>query len=88
MTTSSKDMRAKAVSKLTHIGDDIRDIDHEIYSLSQEIEMLVVKKDDAKWSGDTSTVNRVTYQLMLKRTMRATLAKRRNVIMREMNHDR
>jgi hypothetical protein len=81
-------MRAKAVSMLTHIGDDIRDIDHEIYSLSQEIEMLVVKNDDAKWAGDVTTVDRVTYQLMLKRTMRAVLTKRRNVIMRGMNHER
>ena len=84
VTISSRNMRAKAESMLTHIGDDIRDIDHEIYSLSQEIEMLVIKNDDAKWAMDTSTVNRVTYQLMLKRSMRAVLLKRRNIILKEM----
>lgn len=84
VTINSRNMRAKAESMLTHIGDDIRDIDHEIYSLSQEIEMLVIKNDDAKWAMDTSTVNRVTYQLMLKRSMRAVLLKRRNIILKEM----
>jgi Ni,Fe-hydrogenase III large subunit len=79
-------MRAKAVSKLAHVGDDIRDIDYEIHILSREIELLAEKKEDAKWAGDTDKVNRVTYPLMLIRTMRAVLTKRRNVIMREMNH--
>ena len=84
VTIRSKDMMAKAASMLTHVRDDIRDIDREIYSLTKEIDMLVVKKEDAKWAMDTGTVNRVTYQLMLKRSMRAVLLKRRNIILKEM----
>ena len=84
MATSSRDMRAKAVSLLGHVGYDIDDINRETNSLSQVIDTLVTAKEDAQWAGDTDRVNRIKYQLMLKCTMRDVLKKRRNTILREM----
>lgn len=83
MATSSRDMRAKAVSLLGHVGYDIDDINRETNSLSQVIDSLVAAKEDAQWAGDTDRVNRIKYQLMLKCTMREVLKKRRNIILRE-----
>jgi hypothetical protein len=74
---------AKAISMLTHVGDDIDDINRETNSLSQVIDTLVTAKEDAQWAGDTNRVNRIKYQLMLRCTMRDVLKKRRNIIMRE-----
>lgn len=84
MATSSRDVMAKALSMLIHVGDDINDINRETNSLSQVIDTLVTAKEDAQWAGDTDRVNRIKYQLMLRCTMREVLKKRRNIIMREM----
>lgn len=83
MATSSRDMRAKAVSLLGRVGYDIDDINRETNSLSQVIDTLVAAKEDAQWAGDTDRVNRIKYQLMLRCTMREVLKKRRNTILRE-----
>lgn len=83
MATSSRDVMAKALSMLTHVGDDIDDINRETNSLSQVIDTLVTAKEDAQWAGDTDRVNRIKYQLMLRCTMREVLKKRRNIILRE-----
>ncbi len=83
MATSNKRLQAVATSSLSHVGNDIRDIDLEIMAVSKELEMLAVKMSDAMWEGRLDTLNGVLYQIMLKRTMRAILLKRRKKIMRE-----
>ena len=84
MASTTKRMQAVAASMLTHVGDDIRDIDLELMAVSKELEMLAAKMSDAQWAGDLAKVNGVNYQIMLKRTMRAILQKRRKVKMKEM----
>lgn len=83
MATSNKRLQEVATSSLSHVGNDIRDIDLEIMAVSKELEMLAVKMSDAMWEGRLDTLNGVLYQIMLKRTMRAILLKRRKKIMRE-----
>lgn len=87
MSTSTKRLRAAAASMLTHVRDDIRDIDMEILAISKELEMLVAKMNDAKWAGDLEKGNGVFYQIILKRTMREILQKRRKAKMKEMWND-
>ncbi len=84
MASTTKRLQAVAASMLTHVGDDIRDIDLELMAVSRELEMLVAKMSDAQWAGDSAKVNGINYQIMLKRAMRAILQKRRKVKMREM----
>lgn len=84
MASTTKRLQAVAASMLTHVGDDIRDIDFELMTVGKELEMLTVKMDDAMWAGDSDKVNGVFYQIMLKRMIRAILQKRRKVKMREM----
>lgn len=84
MASTTKRLQAVAASMLTHVGDDIRDIDLELMAVSKELEMLAAKMSDAQWAGDLAKVNGINYQIMLKRTMRAILQKRRKVKTREM----
>lgn len=84
MASTTKRLQAVAASMLTHVGDDIRDIDLELMAVSKELEMLAAKMSDAQWAGDSAKVNGINYQIMLKRAMRAILQKRRKVKMREM----
>lgn len=84
MASTTKRLQAVAVSMLTHVGDDIRDIDLELMAVGKELEMLAAKMSDAQWAGDLAKVNGINYQIMLKRTMRAILQKRRKVKTREM----
>ena len=60
--------------------DNVRDTDRELLAITQAIEFLTEKKDDAKWAGDAEKVNTVNYQIMLKKTIRAMLIKRRKQI--------
>jgi hypothetical protein len=83
MTTSTKRLQAVATLSLSHVGDDIRDIDIEIMAVNKELEMLTAKMSDAMWEGRSDTLNGVLYQIMLKRTMRTILHKRRKVKLRE-----
>lgn len=84
MGSTTKRLQAVAASMLMHVGDDIRDIDLELMAVGRELEMLAAKMSDAQWAGDLAKVNGVNYQIMLKRTMRAILQKRRKVKMMEM----
>ena len=84
MTVTNKRIKATALTLLEPVADDIRAIEFEVMCLSKEIEMFVVRREDAKWAGDTEKVNGINYQIMLKRTMRAILQKRRKVKLREM----
>ena len=84
MSTSTKRLRAAAIAQLAHVRDDIRDIDMEILAISKELEMLVAKMNDAKWAGDLKKGNGVFYQIILRRTMREILQKRRKAKMKEM----
>ena len=81
---SSKRFRKTANENLTHVGDHIQDVDLEIYALTQELDMLTVAKEDAKWAGDTTTVSRIRYRLILKNTMRKVLQDRRKKLLKEM----
>ena len=83
MASTNKQLRAVATSMLTHVGGDIRDIDLEIMAVSAELEMLTDKMSDVKWAGNLSKAHMVFYQIMLKRTMRAILQKRRKAVMKE-----
>jgi len=80
---SSKRFRVKANQNLTHVGDHIQDVDLEIYALTQELDMLTVAKEDAKWAGDTTKVSRIRYMLILKNTMRKVLQDRRKKLLKE-----
>jgi len=83
MATSNKRLQAVATSLLSHVSDHIRDIDFEFVALGMELEMLTIKMSDAMWEGRSDKVSSIFYQIMLKRTMRAILLKRRKKIMRE-----
>jgi hypothetical protein len=83
MATSNKRLQAVATSSLSHVGDNIRDIDFEFVALGMELEMLTAKMNDAMWEGRSDKVNSIFYQIMLKRTMRTILLKRRKVKLRE-----
>jgi hypothetical protein len=83
MATSNKRLHAVATSSLSHVGNDIRSIDFELMAVSMELEMLAVKMSDAMWEGRLDTLNGVLYQIMLKRTMRTILHRRRRVKLRE-----
>jgi hypothetical protein len=56
-------------------------------AISKELEMLVAKMNDAKWAGDLEKKNGVFYQIILKRTMREILQKRRKAKMKEIWND-
>jgi hypothetical protein len=83
MTTTRRKTRQIAASKLTHVGDNIRDINREIDILSREIEIMVIKKEDAKWGGHTALVSSLRYHLMIKNTARNMLNKRKAKVMKE-----
>lgn len=85
MTITNKRIKATALALLEKVADDINAIEREIACLSKEIEMFVVRCEDAKWAGDTEKVNSINYQIMLKRTMRAIMMKRHKMKMKEMS---
>jgi hypothetical protein len=82
--TSSKRYREIAREKLTHVGGHIQEVDLEIYALTQELEILTVAKEDAKWAGDATRVGRIGYRIIIKNTMRKMLQRRRNKLLKEM----
>jgi len=51
MVISNKRLNSVATWSLSHVGNDIRDIDFELVAISMELEMLTAKMSDAMWGG-------------------------------------
>jgi hypothetical protein len=62
-------------------------MDREIDVLSREIEMMLIKKEDAKWAEDTATLNKLRYRLWLKNAMRNRLNIWRAKVIKRMKND-
>jgi hypothetical protein len=73
MPISRKKLKDLARKNLSHVGDNLPDMDREIEILSREIKIMLIAKEDAKWAGDTTTLHKLRYRLWLKNAMRNKL---------------
>lgn len=80
MTSKNRSLKKKVEASLLTIGDNIKDIDHEIIKVNELSDILNERKEDAKWSGDTDQLHKIKYSLVFNNHRRRLLWKRRKKI--------